>query len=235
MSSQSSFLNCFFLKIKSPLVTFWRFLFHSVLQAGVRKKFHSRSTQLCNFPKVYSMALRWSLSFWWGSSEWAAGKGEDSSLSSALLSRHFTQEAIKRDWQPTLPVTWKQACGRRVVAHDRIWGREEQRRKEIPFVHWHKSSSVKKTLLSPVCACAKTGPGAAVCALLWLCMTVKIVPSVCTASARARKVCLLRVWLRVCVFMHAHGKYASLLCIGGSESPRWALTFNYKWKKLFTL
>lgn len=77
------------------------------------------------------MALRWNLSLGTVSESELQEEGEDCSL----LSRHFTQEAIKSDWQPALPVTWKQACGRRMVAHDGIWVRERSRgEKEIPFV-----------------------------------------------------------------------------------------------------
>ncbi|TNN75993.1 hypothetical protein EYF80_013756 [Liparis tanakae] len=66
------------------------------------RKFHSGSTRLCNFPKAYSGGLRWSLSF--GEAAAASeqhGKRRRGRL--ALISRHFTQEAIKWDRQPTLP------------------------------------------------------------------------------------------------------------------------------------
>lgn len=79
----------------------------------------SKFPSACNFPEVHSEVLRWSVSL--GERKLrAAAKGADSALSSRLSSRHFTQEPIKWDWQPTRPVTWRQSCWRRTVATDRI-------------------------------------------------------------------------------------------------------------------
>ena len=78
----------------------------------------SFTQQYCVISQRYSMVLRWSLFL--GEVAETEPQEKDSSLSLPLLSRHFTQEAIKQDWQSVLPVTWKQACGRRMVAHDGI-------------------------------------------------------------------------------------------------------------------
>lgn len=61
--------------------------------------------------------------------------------------------------------------------------------------------------------------------------------NVCAVSVCARQVCLFAKCVAACVFMHAHGWHrVSLVCIGGSESLRWALTYNYyQKKKLFPL
>lgn len=103
-------MNCCPLEFQSP------HLFHG----GILKppNWLPKFPSACNFPKVHSEVLRWSVSP--GERKLrAAAKGASSTLSLRLSSRHFTRKPIETGSRPR-PVTWRQSCGRGTLATDKI-------------------------------------------------------------------------------------------------------------------